>query len=84
MITVVLHTSTSSCSRKKEDQDDFRLQQRVGLTVKEFQEMITNLENISMGPPKSDGSAAEINKRIAQSYTVAADVKKQKSAGKKE
>ena len=60
--------------------------ERVGLTVKEFQQMIANLENISMGPPKSDGSAAEkkINKRIAQSYTVAADVKKQKTAGKKE
>ena len=74
--------------KKKEDQNDFRLQQRerVGLTVKEFQQMIANLENISMGPPKSDGSAAEkkINKRIAQSYTVAADVKKQKTAGKKE
>ena len=57
--------------KKKEDQDDFRLQQRVGLTVKEFQEMIANVENISMGPPNP-------NKRIAQSYTGAADVKKQK------
>ena len=66
--------------KKKEDQDDFRLQQRVGLTVKEFQEKIANVENISMGPSKSDDSAAEkkINKRIAQSYTRAADVKKQK------
>ena len=71
--------------KKKEDQDDFRLQQRVGLTVKEFQEMIANVENISMGPPKSDGSAAgKINKRIAQRYTGAADVKKQKTADKKE
>ena len=72
--------------KKKEDQDDFRLQQRVGLTVKEFQEMIANVENISMGPPKSDDSAAEkkIKKRIAQSYTGAADVKKQKTADKME
>ena len=72
--------------KKKEDQDDFRLQQRVGLTVKEFQEMIANVENISMGPSKSDDSAAEkkINKRIAQSYTGAADVKKQKTADKME
>ena len=71
--------------KKKEDQDDFRLQQRVGLTVKEFQIMIANVENISMGPSKSDDSAAEkINKRIAQSYTGAADVKKQKTADKME
>ena len=72
--------------KKKEYQDDFRLQQRVGLTVKEFQEMIANVENISMGPSKSDDSAAEkkINKRIAQSYTGAADVKKQKTADKME
>ena len=71
--------------KKKEDQDDFRLQQRVGLTVKEFQEMIANVENISMGPSKSDDSAAKkINKRIAQSYTGAADVKKQKTADKME
>ena len=56
-----------------------RLQQRVGLTVKEFQEMIANVKNISMGPPNPDGSTGEkkINK-IAQSYTGAADVKKQK------
>ena len=72
--------------KKKEDQDDFRLQQRVGLTVKEFQGMIANVENISMGPPNPDGSMGEkkINKRIAQSYTGAADVKKQKTADKKE
>ena len=72
--------------KKKEDQDDFRLQQRVGLTVKEFQEMIANVENISMGPPNPDGSTGEkkINKRIAQSYTGAADVKKQKTADEKE
>ena len=72
--------------KKKEDQDDFRLQQRVGLTVKEFQEMIANVENISMGPPNPDGSTGEkkINKRIAQSYTGDADVKKQKTADKKE
>ena len=42
--------------KKKEDQDDIRLQQRVGLTVKEFQEMIANVENISMGPPNPYGS----------------------------
>ena len=83
---MVLHTSTSSCSRKKEDQGDFRLQQRVGLTVNEFQEIIANVENITMGPPNSDGTTGEkkINKRIAQSYTGAADVKLQKTADKKE
>ena len=42
--------------KKKEDRDDFRLQQRVGLTVKEFQEMIANVENISMGPRNPDGT----------------------------
>ena len=63
-----------------------RLQQRVGLTVNEFQEMVANVENISMGPPNPDGSTGKkkINQRIAQSYTGAADVKKQKTADKKE
>ena len=72
--------------KKKEDRDDFRLQQSVGLTVKEFQEMIANVENISMGPRNPDGTTGEkkINKRIAKSYTGAADVKKQKTADKKE
>ena len=37
--------------KKKEDKDEYRLQQRVGLTVKEFQEIIANVENINMGPP---------------------------------
>ena len=72
--------------KKNEDQEDFRMQQRVGLTVKEFQEIIANVENISMGPPSPDGSTVEkkINKRIAQSYTGAAVVKKPKTADKKE
>ena len=42
--------------KKKEGQDYYHLQQRVGLTVKEFQEMIANVENISMGPPNSESS----------------------------
>ena len=94
LVRVITNTYKNSCLtyiniklfKKKEDQDDFRLQQRVGLIVKEYQEMKANVENISMGPPKSDGSAAEkkSNKRIAQSYTVAADVKKQKTADKKQ
>ena len=48
--------------------------------------MIANVENISMGPLNRDGSRGEkkINKRIAQSYTGAADVKKQTTADKKE
>ena len=57
--------------KKKEDKDEYRLQQRVGLTVKEFQEMIASVENINMGPPNSESSTGEkkINKRIAQSDT---------------
>ena len=57
--------------KKKKHQDGFCSQQRVGLTVKEFQEMTANVENISMGPPNPDGSTGEkkINKRITQSYT---------------
>ena len=56
--------------KKKEDQDDFRLQQRVGLTVKEFQEMIANVENNSMGPPNPDGSTGEkkINEDCSKLY----------------
>ena len=48
--------------------------------------MIANAENISMGTPNPDGSTGKkkINRRIAQSYTGAADVKKQKTADKKE
>ena len=54
---------------KNEDQDDFRMQQRVGLTVKVFQEIIANVKNISMGPPNPDGSGGgekKIIKSIAQ------------------
>ena len=65
--------------KKKEDKDEYRLQQRVGLTVKEFQEMIPNVENINMGPPNSESSMGEkkFNKRIAQSDTGVAEFKKQ-------
>ena len=79
-------TLTSNCSRKKEGQDDYHLQQRVGLTVKEFQEMIANVENISIGPPNSESSMGEkkINKRIAQNDMGAADIKKQKTTDEKE
>ena len=72
--------------KKKEDKDEYRLQQRVGLTVKEFQEMIANVENINMGPPNSESSMGEkkFNKRIAQSDTGGAEIKKQKTADKKE
>ena len=36
--------------KRKDEQSDFRVQQRVGLTVKEFQELVANVENISVGP----------------------------------
>ena len=72
--------------KKKEDKDEYRLQQRVGLTVKEFQEMIANVENINIRPPNSEISMREkkFNKRIAQSDTGGAEIKKQKTADKKE
>ena len=35
--------------KKKDEQCEFRLQQRVGLTAKEFQDMVANVENINMG-----------------------------------
>ena len=48
--------------------------------------MIANVENISMGSPKPDGSTWEkkLNKRIDQSYTGAADFENQKTADKEE
>ena len=49
--------------KKKEDKDEYRLQRRVGLTVKEFQEMIANVENINMGPPNSESSMGEKKSR---------------------
>ena len=35
--------------KKKDDQSEFRLQQRVGLTVDEFKDLVANVENINMG-----------------------------------
>ena len=62
--------------KKNEDRDEYRLQQRVGLTVKEFQEMVANVEDISMGPPNSESSVGEKKiKRIAPSYMEAAEIK---------
>ena len=70
---------------KKEDKDEYRLQQRVGLTVKEFQEMIANVENINMRPLNSEISMREKKfNKIAQSDTRGAEIKKQKTADKKE
>ena len=37
--------------KKNEDQDDFRMQQRVGLTVKEFHEIIANVETLAWALP---------------------------------
>ena len=66
--------------KKKVDKDEYRLQHRVGLTVKEFQEMIANVENINMGPPNSESSKGEKKfKMIAQSNTGGAEIKKQKN-----
>ena len=47
---------------------------------------IENVENINMGPPNPGSSMGEkkFNKRIAQSDTEGAEVKKQKPADKKE
>ena len=53
--------------KKKENLDEYHLQYRVGLTVKEFQGMVANVENISMGPPNSGSLGEEKIKRIAPS-----------------
>ena len=75
--------STSSCSRK-EYQGDCCLQQRVGLTVKEFQEMIGSVDNISMGPSNTESSKGEakISETIGQSHMGVAEIKK--NCGEKE
>ena len=46
---------------KKKNQDEYHLQHRVGLTVKEFQEIVANVENISMGPLNSGSRGVEKN-----------------------
>lgn len=43
---------------KKGSDDDFYIDQRITLTVQEFQEVVNNVENISMGP------TAEIKKEV--------------------
>ena len=45
--------------KKKDDQDKYGLQQRVGLTVKEFQEMVAKVENLIMGPTNPEHSIGE-------------------------
>ena len=72
--------------KKIESQDEYHLQQGIGLIVKEFQEMVVNVENISMGPLNSECNVVEkkINKRLSPSYMEAAEIKKQKTADKKE
>ena len=67
--------------KRSDDQSDFRLQQRVGLTVKEFQDLVANVENISVGPTTMELSNENKNvKRDGQCGKKATDAKKAKYA----
>lgn len=46
--------------KKKDDQSEFRLQQRVGLTVDEFKDLVANVENINMGETTLQAPATEL------------------------
>ena len=45
--------------KKIESQDEYHLQQGIGLIVKEFQEMVVIVEDIRMGPPNSECNVVE-------------------------
>ena len=67
--------------KRKDDQSDFRLQQRVGLTVKEFQDLVANVENISVDPTSMEKSNENKNvKRDGQCSKKATEAKKAKFA----
>ena len=67
--------------KRRDDQSDFRLQQRVGLTVKEFQDLVANVENISVGPTTMEMSSENKNlKRDGQCSKKATEAKKAKIA----
>ena len=67
--------------KRKDDQSDFRLQQRVGLTVKEFQDLVANVENISVGPTTMEMSNEIKNvKRDGQCGKKGTEAKKAKVA----
>ena len=71
--------------KKKDDQGEFHLQQRVGLTVKEFQDLVANVENIKTGPIVSGDVIDEkkSNKRNAQINVDISETKRQRNADKK-
>ena len=72
--------------KKNEDQDDFRMQQRVGLTVKEFQEIIVNVKKTLAWalPIQTAVRGRKKSLRALLKSKRAADVKKPTTADKKE
>ena len=71
--------------KKKDEHGEFFLQQRVGLTVKEFQDLVANVKNINIGPVVSGEVMDEkkSNKRNAQINLDNSETKKQRNADKK-
>ena len=65
--------------KKKADQVEYRLQQRVCLILREIQKQIWKVENSSMDLPNSESTFLERNfeKRIAPCFMGAATIKKQ-------
>ena len=66
--------------KKKDEGSEFRLQQRVGLTVREFQDLVANKENINMGPTPLHNSNNEdkVSKRDAQTHKRSNEAKRAK------
>ena len=66
--------------KRRDDRDNFYMQQRVALTVKEFQLLMANTENIRLGPVSSEDATREkkSNKRVKENNPDVPEKKKQK------
>ena len=65
--------------KRRDDRDNFCMQQRVALTVKEFQLLMANTENIRLGPVSSEDAMREKpNKRVKENKSGCAGEEKAK------
>ena len=66
--------------KRRDDRDNFCMQQRVALTVKEFQLLMANRDNIRLGPVSSEDAMREKkpNKRVKENYPDVPEKKKQR------
>ena len=65
--------------KRRDDRDNFCMQQRVALTVKEFQLLMANTENIRLGPVSSEDAMREKpNKLVKENNPDVPGKKKQR------